>query len=173
MTRTFLEEVTKEIKFALENGFTEIKRYEEKDGNIAFIGSFGYVVASNEEEVKAIDDLINQYVKVEKSEAELLREWEENNEAITIEKPKSEIIEGLTEKESKVLMAMYKHTDEFGLPVRVIEIKEETKYSKRSITGILSSLYKKGLVEEFQAEEYIKNEFMLSEEGYHKAEESY
>lgn len=172
-----MKNLLNEIKFALENGFTKVEKIIEKDGSIAFVGTFGYVATTTIEEVEAIEKLITQYVKFEKTEAELLLEWEKENDGIVIEKLENPeviaapVIEGLTEKEEAVIRAMFECTIEFGLPVEVDEIKDITKYSKRTIVGVLSSLYKKKFVEEFKAEEYIKNEFMLSEVTYNKMSE--
>lgn len=57
-----------EIKFALENGFTKVTRTTEKDGSVVFIGTFGYVAMSNAEDIKAIEDLISEFVKEDTKE---------------------------------------------------------------------------------------------------------
>lgn len=49
-----------EIKYALENGFTNVERLIEKDGSIAYNGSFGYFVVTDEQ-ANEIDALIAQY----------------------------------------------------------------------------------------------------------------
>jgi len=52
-----------EIKFALDNGFTNIERKILKDGEMSFKGSFGYIEV-NEEEAKEINALLGQYAPI-------------------------------------------------------------------------------------------------------------
>lgn len=56
------KQILSEIKFALENGFTNVERIIEADGGVAYKGSFGYVVADKELE-KEIEKLINPVTK--------------------------------------------------------------------------------------------------------------
>lgn len=65
----------------------------------------------------------------------------------------------LTAKEVSVLNAIIEDTFEFGLPVDTNTIKNSTGFSKRSIAGILSSLYSKGIIEDYGNDE--KDEFVL------------
>ncbi|QMS41935.1 putative transcriptional regulator [Bacillus phage Bolokhovo] len=67
----------------------------------------------------------------------------------------------LTAKEASVLNAIIENTFEFGLPVTTNTIKNHTGFSKRVISGVLSSLYSKGIVEDYGNEE--KDEFILSQ----------
>lgn len=141
------------------------------DGHL--LVDYGWNAVEELENGLNVIDKISKWSKEEstKTEAELLKEWSEQNGVITVMKPKQvETVEGLTEKEVQVLKAMYNGTDELGLPVETDYIKEQTGLSKRSIVGVVSSLYKKGLVEEYNVDSKIDNEFMLSEEGYNKAE---
>lgn len=138
----FVEEVKRDINFAISCGKTEYDvKVLENEVHI-HLGKIAYFVLTPEEfeEVKSV---LPQQEAVSK-------------------------VEGLTTKESNVLQAMYNNTLEIGLPVEVNEIKEDTGYSKRSIVGVISSLYKKGLVESYDLEN--DNEFMLSEKGYKIAE---
>jgi hypothetical protein len=92
------------------------------------------------------------------------------NEIIT--KEEAEILglinkeDNLTEKERKVLQSVVDNTLEYGLPVDIDTVKSETKLSKRSIAGVISSLYKKGYVEDYDLSGL--DEFMLSESAYEK-----
>ena len=123
-----------EIKFALENGHKEVKMGYEKDGSFFIIGAFGYIATDDKE--------------LEKEIKSLFEEKEEIN---------------LTKKEENVLGALIECTYEMGLPVEVQEIKDITKMSKKSIVGVVSSLYKKGLVESYDINE--EEEFILTEKG--------
>ena len=71
---------------------------------------------------------------------------------------------GLTEKENAVLKSMAYHTVEYGLPVDTESIQNDTELTKRGIAGVVSSLYKKGFVEEYDLSE--EDEFMLSEKAF-------
>lgn len=55
-----MKQMLAEIEFALKNGFTKVEKTIEKDGSIAFHGSFGYYVVTPEE-AKEIDALISKY----------------------------------------------------------------------------------------------------------------
>lgn len=138
----------KEMKFAFENGFTNVEFGKESDGSFYVWGTFGYVVYATEEEVKEVKDLLARYLPIEETTQE------ETTQELTIE---------LTVKERKVLKALLEETYEYGLPVSVEDIKDHTNMSKRSIVGVISSLYKKGIVEEYApcGEDY--DEFILTE----------
>ncbi|MGA4713136.1 hypothetical protein [Bacillus safensis] len=123
-----------ELEFAIENGF-KIKIKHLSDGSIQTSWADGKCI-----------EIISHI------EAEKLKLIKNNTEKIP-----------LTIKEEKVLKSVVNNTYEFGLPVDVNSIRFDTNYSKRTVVGVISSLYKKGFVEEYEP-----NEFMLSESEFNK-----
>lgn len=102
-----MKQTLAEIKFALENGFTEIKKGTEKDGSITYQGTFGYVAVTSEE-AKQIDTLIAEYVTVE-----------EKKETKTFE----EVLTNLFGSKLEIKNAQIKSL----LNEKVLEVKKEGK----------------------------------------------
>lgn len=176
----FMKQVTESVKYAMDRGFTNVEIITEFENETHFNGVFGYVVIENAEDAKVLTDLIKSYQTEEKAEVkteeQLLMEFAEKNGGVfTIEKKKSFVKSdnGLTEKELAVLTSMYENTLEIGLPVDLEDVKYDTKYSMRTIVGVVSSLNKKGFATSYSDDLDDKDngrEQMLTEEGFKLAE---
>lgn len=63
MAKTFIQQITSDIKFALDNGFTNIEVETLRGGQTSFSGSFGYVEVT-EEEAAEIFSLLGKYAPI-------------------------------------------------------------------------------------------------------------
>lgn len=162
-----IKQELQEIEFAMQNGFTDYKRVEEKDGSISFSGTFGYM-SFNKEQSEVVQTLINCYI-IGYKEMEILKKQKVENLEVTpapagefdIEQDKN--FKDLTGKELKVLKAIIKNSEcEYGLPCDKKRVALSSGINGKSLSGVVSSLSQKGIVEQYDYSEF-DGEFFLSE----------
>lgn len=73
----------------------------------------------------------------------------------------------LTDKEKSVLLAIVDNGIEYGVPVYIDDFHREIKMTKKSIVGVISSLYKKGFLEAYEVDN-VAEEFHLTEYWFEK-----
>ena len=90
---------------------------------------------------------------------------DESEAAATTE---ADTFEGLTEKEAAVLMAIVEHSEcEYGLPCDKKAVAKTSGVRGKSLSGVIASLTKKGIVEPYEADDF-DGEFFLTEEYHEK-----
>lgn len=147
-----MKQMISEIEFSLKNGFTKVEKTTEKDGSIAFHGSFGYYVVTPEE-AKEIDALISKYnpqskakkEKLTKTQKEFMDKLENAIFYYTRHIPRESIMHNLYVNGASYLYDVREDGTRIHYPNRPYIIKENT-FSVQAKTNTLTALEKKGYI---------------------------
>ena len=163
------------VKFAFENGFTEYKRIVQPNNDVAYVGTWGTFVLTDEYEIIAIDSAIKYMLEKldQMNEVEATEEVKEVESTEVIENS-NDIIDTLelTSREAKVLKAIVhlSEYEEYGLPVWNEEVQKYCGIKGKTYSGVISSLFKKGYLKTYleNRDPSVQDEFYLTEEMYIK-----
>lgn len=147
-----MKQMLAEIEFALKNGFTKVEKTIEKDGSIAFHGSFGYYVVT-QEEAKEIETLISKYnpqpkakkEKLTKTQKDLMDRLENAIFYYTRRIPREDIMHNLYVNGVSYLYAVREDGTRIHYADRPYIIKENT-FCVEAKTNTLTALEKKGYI---------------------------
>jgi hypothetical protein len=153
------------VKFAMENGFTQVD-IKNVGKDFMFTGSWGTFVV----DVKGMIELSELIVSYKTVAKEVIETVEVVEEVISNKEITNVAVDALplTTNEKEVLQEIINNTDEYGLGMQTSDLDLSIKGKK--VSGVIGSLVKKGYVESYLDGESVGHDdfFNLTEEWFEK-----